>query len=161
MKYIVIFLLIPVTLTSWHSAGAQGSRHFLSHAMQPPPMPPEAYSAESRFYRLSSRDVVTALKKHGLEIADLKPGLTVGAPGARESTIFLIPSFGENIGGLVSSYSSDKKLQKSIQYYANMNKKTTRTSWQIFTKDNILLLISGKVPEATATEYEQVLAGME
>ena len=87
--------------------------------------------------------------------------MTVGTPGARESTIFLIPSFGKNIGGLVSSYSSDKDLQKSIQYYAKMNKKTTPPSWRIFTKDNILLLISVKVPENTAKEYEQVLAGME
>jgi len=161
MKYIVIFLLITGALTSWHSAGAQGSRHFQSHAMQPPPMPPEEYSAESRFYRLSVRDVVTALKKSGLEVADLNQGMTVGTPGARESTIFLIPSFGKNIGGLVSSYSSDKDLQRSIQYYVNMNKKTATPSWRIFTKNNILLLISGKVPENSANEYEKVLADME
>jgi hypothetical protein len=152
MKYIIIVLLITGSLTSWHSAGAQGSRSFRSHSMQPPPMPPEEYSG--------ARDVVTALKKSGLEVADLKPGLTVGAPGARESTIFLIPSFGKNIGGLVSSYSSDKDLQRSIQYYAKMNKKTAAPSWRIFTKNNILLLISGKLPENSANEYEKVLINM-
>jgi hypothetical protein len=160
MKYIIIVLLITGSLTSWHSAGAQGSRSFRSHSMQPPPMPPEEYSGASRYYRLNSRDVVTALKKSGLEVADLKPGLTVGAPGARESTIFLTPSFGKNIGGLVSSYSSDKDLQRSIQYYAKMNKKTAAPSWRIFTKDNILLLISGKLPENSANEYEKVLINM-
>jgi hypothetical protein len=161
MKYIIIFLLVTGSLAFWHSADAQGSRHFQTHAMQPPPMPPEEYSAKSRFHRLSSSDVVTAFKKSGLEVVNLKPGLTIGAPGAQESTIFLIPSLGKNIGSLVSSYSSDEDLQKSIQYYAKMNKKTAPPSWRIFTKDNILLLISVKVPENTAQAYGQVLAAME
>lgn len=160
MKYIIILLLITGALAFRDSAGAQGSDHSQSHAIQPPPMPPEEYSGEHRFYRLSSWDVVTAFKKSGLEVVNLRQGLTVGAPGARESTIFLIPSFGKNIGSLVSSYSSYKDLQKSIQYYGNMNKKTSSPSWRIFTKDNILLLISGKVPENTAIEYAEVLSGM-
>jgi len=161
MKYKILFLLITGALAFWHSACAQGSRHFRSHSMEPPPMPPREYSRESRFYRFSSRDVVTAFKKSGLEVVDLKPGLTVGAPGARESTIFLIPSFGKNIGSLVSSYSSEKDLQNSIQYYVKMNKNAALFSWRIFTKDNILLLISEKVPEKSAQEYEKVLISMD
>ncbi|KPK01473.1 MAG: hypothetical protein AMK71_05410 [Nitrospira bacterium SG8_35_4] len=161
MNYIILCILLTGTLAFLDSADAQGSRHFRSHGMEPPPMPPQEYSRESRFYRFSSRDVVTAFKKGRLEVADLKPGLTVGAPGARESTIFLIPSFGKNIGSLVSSYSSEQDLQNAIEYYVKMNKNTASPAWRIFTKENILLLISGKVPEKSAKEYERVLAAMD
>ena len=161
MRYILLFLLITGTLACLDSAGAQGSRDFLSHGMAPPPMPPQEYLRESRFSRFSSRDLVTAFKKARLEIADLTPGLTVGAPGARESTIFLIPSFGKNIGGLVSSYSSEQDLQNAIEYYLKMNKNTDSPAWRMFTKHNILLLISGKVSEKSAKEYEYVLMRMD
>jgi len=60
-----------------------------------------------------------------------------------------------------SSYLSDNDLHKSIQYFEKMNAKTAPASWRIFTKDNILLLISGKVPEKIAKKYEQVLAAMD
>lgn len=165
MRYKALLLLISAlgtgVLACCQSAGAQGSRHFQGHALEPPPMPPREYLRQARFYHYSSRAVVTAFKDHGLEVADLKPGLTVGAPGAKESIIFLTPSFGKNIGVLVSSFSSDSNLQKSVQYYRNMNNKAASLSWRIMTKDNILLLISGKVPESAAKEYENVLAGME
>jgi hypothetical protein len=159
MKYLILILLIAGPFVPWHSAGAQGSRYFQSHA-EPPRMPLREYSREARFYRFSSRDIVAAFEKSGLEVAELKPGLTVGAPGARESTIFLIPSSGERIGALVSSFTSDEALQKAVQYYAEMNKRTSPFPWRIFTKDNILLLISGKVPEKAAEEYEHVLRAM-
>lgn len=165
MRYKIRFLLIAGLLT-WSlafscSAGEQGSRHFQSRALQLPPMPPRESLRESGFYRFSSRDVVSAFKQHGLEVADLKSGLIVGAPGARESIIFLMPSFGSNIGSLVSSFSSEHNLQKSVQYYGRMNNKPGSPSWRIFIKDNILLLISGTVPEDTAEKYENVLSAME
>lgn len=161
MKYLMPFLLITGLFALWHSAGAQESRHFQGHALEPHPMPPREYSGEARFYRFSSRDIITVFKKSGLEVEELRPGLTVGAPDARESTIFLIPSAGNKIGALVSSFTSDAALQKSVQYYAEMNNITSPSPWRIFTKDNILLLISGKVPVSTAEEYEKVLTRME
>jgi hypothetical protein len=160
MKYLMLFVLIMGPFACWHPAGAQGSHHFRSHALQPP-MPPREYSGEIRFYHFSSRDIMAAFKKHGLEVANLKPGLTVGAPGSRESTIFLIPSAGNRVGALVSSFTSEEALQKSVQHYSQINKKTSPSPWRIFTKDNIMLLISGKVPERAAKEYEHVLADMD
>jgi hypothetical protein len=159
MKYLMPFLLLTGLFVLWHSAGAQESRHF--HALEPHPMPPREYSGEARFYRFSSRDIITAFKKNGLEVEELRPGLTVGAPYSRESTIFLIPSAGNKIGALVSSFTSDAALQRSVQYYAEMNGMTSSAPWRIFTRDNILLLISGKVPEKAAKEYERVLAAMD
>ena len=38
-----------------------------------------------------------------------------------------------------------------------MNKDTEFPAWWIFEKDNILVLISGKVPEEKARQYEKVL----
>ncbi len=90
----------------------------------------------------------------------MKYGLTIGAAGAKESTVFLIPSYGNDIGGSISSYDSEDKLRESVTYYSTMNQAPKSPAWWIFRKDNLLLLISGKVPEEKAREYERVLKAM-
>ena len=102
-----------------------------------------------------------ALKDSGLEAVDIAGGIIEGSPGATESTIFLIPSYGEEIGGVVSSYDSENKLLDALNYYASMNKDPQSPAWRIFRKDNILLLISGKVPEEKSLEYDKALSRIE
>jgi hypothetical protein len=84
----------------------------------------------------------------------------MGPSAAEETVIFLIPSAGENIGGLVSSYRSLRALEEDIKYYSAMNKSSGPAAWRIFHRENILLLISGKVPEEKAMQYKKVLEGM-
>jgi hypothetical protein len=97
------------------------------------------------------------LKDRGLEVVDAKPGFTIGIPEARENIIFLTPSYGEDIGGLVFSYNSKDMLKESVRYYSKMNKDEDPPSWWIFKKDNIMLLISGRIPEENARKYEEAL----
>ena len=74
--------------------------------------------------------------------------------------IFFIPSSGENIGGFVSSYRSSKALEEDRKYFSAMNKPLARPAWRIFRRENILLLISGKVPEEKAIRYSETLDRM-
>ncbi|RJQ21045.1 MAG: hypothetical protein C4560_04200 [Nitrospiraceae bacterium] len=117
-------------------------------------------SRQTYFYRLGSRAVIEAFKEKGLEVVEVTPGLTIGAVAAKESVIFLLPSYGSDIGGVVSAYDSEDKLDESAGYYSSMNKDPGPPAWRIFRKGNILLLISGRVSEEKAREYERVLKEM-
>lgn len=133
--------------------------------VQPPviiPQPgPRAQDVEnSSFYKWSSQEIISAFKESGIEVVKIKNGLTMGSPAAKETTIFLIPSSGENIGGFVSSYGSQKALEEDTKYYSRMNKPTAPPAWRIFQRENILVLISGKVPEEKAMRYRNTLNRM-
>ena len=128
--------------------------------LQNVPTPPRSSKVlwpDASFYKWESKNIVGLFQNNGLEVNDIKPGFTLGAPLPREATIFLIPSFGENIGGYVSSYNIGDNLKNAKNYYHKMNKDTEFPAWWIFEKDNILVLISGKVPEEKARQYEKVL----
>lgn len=149
----ILFLLFEIS-----SAGV--IHHVHPEVIQPLPQPTQQFRERSSFYKWESKDIVKAFKDNGLEVEDVKYGLTIGAAGAKESTVFLMPSYGSDIGGTVSSYDSEDKLMESVTYYSVMNKDPEPPAWRIFRKDNILLLISGKVPEEKALEYETVLNAM-
>jgi hypothetical protein len=135
------------------------------HQVHPPPVqifpgPPKQFLERAYFYKWGCKDVIKALKDSGLEVVDITGGITVGSPAATENTVFLMPSYGEEIGGVVSSYDSERKLLDSLNYYSSMNKDPQFPAWRIFRKDNILLLISGMVPEEKALEYDNALSRM-
>ena len=154
------FIICAVLFVFFDISSAKVIRQVHPPVIQPFPQPTKQFLERSSFYKWGSNDVVKALKDNGLEIADVKYGLTIGAAGAKESTVFLMPSYGNDIGGTISSYDSEDKLRESVTYYSIMNKDPKSPAWWIFSKDNILLLISGKVPEEKALEYERVLNAM-
>ncbi len=161
VQVIVFAIIAGVCIIFCNSSWAQRIRHVRPHTIYPVPGPPNQYMKEAFFYKWSSKEVIKAFKDHDLEVVDVKkPGFIMGSPGARENTIFLIPSFGNDIGSLVSSYSSEDVLKESIKYYSTMNKDAESPVWRIFKKDNILVLISGRVPEEKAREYQEVLSKM-
>ena len=112
------------------------------------------------FYKWASMDVVNAFKEYGLEVEDIQTGFIVGVHRESENTIFMMPSFGKEIGGLVSGFSSADTLRESEGHYSEMNSDTEKPVWWIFKKDNIMVLISGRVPEFVARQYEKVLNQM-
>ena len=124
------------------------------------PGPPRQFLERAYFYKWECKDVIKAIKDSGLEIVDITGGITIGSPEAAESTVFLMPFYGEEIGGVVSSYDSENKLLDSSNYYSSTNKDTQSPAWRIFRRDNILLLISGTVPEEKALEYYNALNRM-
>ena len=139
---------------------AKAVRHI--HPPAPPVlMPPPAHVLQKIYSnKRASKDIVQAFKDKGLEVQDLPDGMTIPLPNAKESTIFLIPSFGRDMGCTVAIYDSEKKLEDDFAYYLMMNKDSGAPVWRIFKKDNILLLISGSVPEENAREYANVLSLM-
>ena len=70
-------------------------------------------------------------------------------------------SGGENIRSLVSAFASKSAFDQAVRHYLNMNKNPESPVWRVFTKDNVLVLISGKVPEEDAREYEKVLINLD
>lgn len=123
----------------------------------PPPRPPQNL-ADASFSKWFSNDIVSQFIENQLEVADMKPGYVMGPVAPRESTIFLIPSYGENIGGYVSSYNSEDNLKEMKKHYQRMNNDPQSPAWWIYERENILVLISGKIPEEKARQYEKILS---
>lgn len=170
-KFIIGTMVTGVLVVYCNKAWAQDGYNPRGRYTPPPnvlplPQPPQQLPQqqpwpEASFYKWVSKDVIREFKNNGLEVKDVKPGYTVGTLTPREGTIFLIPSFGKDIGGYASSYNTEKDLKKMKKNYIKMNKNTESPAWWIFEKDNILLLISGKVPEEKARHYEKVLYEMD
>lgn len=160
--YSVIRITVAVLLLScaFSPGRVDAFRQVTPPAITPQPGPRAQALQETSFYKWSSREVINAFKDTGLEVVNITNGLTMGSPAAKESMIFLIPSSGENIGGLVSSYRTQKALEEDRKYYTGMNKASGPPAWRILRRYNILLLISGKVPEEKAISYRKALDRM-
>jgi len=159
-KIIVGIIISSILLLSSDGISAKAIHQVHPPPFQVHPSPPRQYLEKAYFYKWKCEDVMKALKDSGLEVAELTGGIIANSPEATESTVFLIPHFGEDIGGVVSSYDSEGKLLDALNYYASMNKDRQSPAWRIFRKDNILLLISGKVPEKESLEYNKALSRM-
>lgn len=161
-KFIICIIVVGILAAyCCNNACAEGIRHINPPNVFPLPQPTKQLWPEASFYKWESKDIVRRFKDNGLEVEDVKPGYTMGSYTPREGIIFLMPSFGKNIGGYISSYNSEDDLKDSKNYYLQMNKNPESPAWWIFEKDNILLLISGKVPEEKARQYEKVLNEMD
>ncbi len=153
MKFgLLVLLLLAGSISG--SVTAQ-VRHINPPAIIPPPRP-----VQNVFIRWTPSKVRDALREEGLEAADIQDGFTVGPDGAKESIFFIMPSFGQNTGGVIASFSSDKKVSDSVRYYLSMNDDSDTPGWWVFKNANIMLLVSGRVPEMTARKYQRVLQSM-
>ena len=155
-----IIIAIALIIISY-AGNAQGIRHIRPQTPIMSPRPMDSASYNAGFYKWNSRDIVKKFRDNGLEAREMNPGYLMEPAFLREATVFLIPSYGEKIGGYVSTYDSETKLMQSKKYYMKMNKDRKKPAWWIFEMDNALLLISGRVPEAVAREYENVLKNMQ
>ncbi len=102
-------------------------------------------------------EIVNEIQERGLEIENIQTGFIVGVHRASENIVFMMPSFGKDIGGLVSSFNSKDAMKQFEGHYSDMNKESGIPVWRIFKRENIVLMISGKVPEETALMYNKVL----
>jgi hypothetical protein len=157
-KIIVGIIICSILLLSSDIISAK-----VIHQVHPPPFqvhpsPPRQYLEKAYFNKWKCRDVIKALEDSGLEVDEISGGIIANSPEATESMVFLIPHYGEDVGGVVSSFDSESKLLDALNYYASMNKDPLSPAWWIFRKDNILLLISGKVPEDKSLEYSKALS---
>ena len=128
---------------------------------QGPQAQPAAPEERSEFYKWTSMEVLDSFKARGLEAEDIKPGFIVGVHRESENAIFLMPSFGREVGGIVSCFNSEDALREFEKFYRKTNEDTGRTAWRISRKDNVVLMISGKVPQWISIQYERALMDME
>ncbi len=116
--------------------------------------------ADPSFIKWTAMDIANAIQEVGLEIENIQSGLIVGVHRESDNIVFMMPSFGKKIGGLVSSFNSEDTFKQFKGHYSEMNKEPEPPVWWIFKRENIILMISGKVPEETARHYEKVLNQM-
>lgn len=161
-NFIIVFILCFAIITCllFHEAAAKVIRQVHPPPPKVLPQPPDQYLQRAHFCKWDSKDIIKTFKDRGLEAVDLEDGLVIPPPGATESTMFLIPSYGKDIGGVAAGYDSEGKLEDAITYYSMMNQEGRAPAWRIYRKDNILLLLSGSVPEEKAREYEKALNEM-
>ncbi len=152
--------LILFSCLSPYGKEADAFRQHTPPVITPQPGPPAQIMSLPFLHKWPVQKIISAFKKNGLEVVNIQKGLTMGSGAAGETIIFLIPSSGKDIGGFVSSYISRKALEEDIKYYSGMNKPSAIPAWRIFRRENILVLISGKVPEEKAVLYRTVLESM-
>ncbi|HDZ84048.1 MAG TPA: hypothetical protein ENH45_02425, partial [Nitrospirae bacterium] len=99
-------ILFSCLCLSGQEANAFHQNH--PNVITPQPGPRAQTFNDPSVYKLSSQEIIKTFKESGLEVVNIQKGITMGSRAARETTIFLMPSVGENIGGLISSYSSPK-----------------------------------------------------
>jgi len=120
-----------------------------------------ASCGEKLFYQFSSERVVEVFQANGLEAADPRPASEAdygGAPMvAKDAMRFSIPSLGAEAGGLVMAFESQENLAKAKAYF-DEKAQSQETFVRVFVRDNILVVLSGKMPEAESNQYEGVLA---
>jgi hypothetical protein len=140
-------------------ACSQGIRHITPPAVKPAPRP-DAYVSMT-FRKWSADSVFKTIKKRGLEAEQVTEGLIVGPPGSKDNIIFITPSYGERTGGLIAGFDTEQELMDAWVYLLRMNLNRKRPAWRIYRRDNILLLISGLIPEDQAVRYRNALDEMQ
>jgi len=120
-----------------------------------------ASCGEKLYYQYSSEKVVKTFQSNGLEATNSRPATEAdygGAPMvAKDAMYFSIPSIGADEGGLVMAFESEENLVKAKTYF-DEKAKSQETFVRVFVRDNILVVLSGKLSEAESNQYEGVLA---
>jgi len=75
---------------------------------------------------------------------------------AKEDIKFSIPSIGEDVAGCILGFNVKYDLEKVKKHYLSLNKKNKFHSWT-FVKDNILLVLDGRMTEERARKFEKAL----
>jgi nucleoside diphosphate kinase len=129
-----------------------------------PPIPPSIRPVilPQFLHTWSIAEVIDRFQKDGLEIADIKEitetKQNILLRKVKEGIKFSIlsPSVRKEIKGCILVFDVKYDLEKVKKYYLDLNKKGELYSWT-FVKDNILLVLDGRVPEEIARKYERSL----
>lgn len=114
-----------------------------------------------QFVKWTSQDVIDTFLTAGLE-ADpawvmTKEDYGLGPMVAIEGTRFIIPSLCSDCGGRILSFENQENLELSKSYYVELGKASAMFFSWTFEHDNILVQISGDLPEEKAMQYKEAL----
>lgn len=156
----IIFLLIVgwsekvYAVIGGISRGSPGGATVHVPTVPHPPVPRQFFN------RWSITEVINSFQGNGLEIANIKPVTDEdysSLPAKPEQGIkFSILSLGEDVASCILSFEIKGDIEKVKNHYLGLNKRSELHSWS-FVKDNILLILDGKLPEGMARDYEKAL----
>ncbi len=120
----------------------------------------------------SSEEVVEAFREEGLEVGEAypverqegaSPGVRSRLPGSyEEGTRFGIPSLGKDpagrdLGGQVFTFESEEDLAEVRDFYEGLGEAGGSFFSWVFAEGEVLVQISGRLPEDQARRYEAIL----
>ncbi len=108
-----------------------------------------------------AKDVVDSFEKNGLEV---QKHISVPEEGNHETAIkkadeavgFGLTSFGPDAEVFIHTFNLKNDLKEVQKYFLERNERGEFYTWS-FVKDNVLLVLTGTVPENIARQYENVL----
>jgi hypothetical protein len=126
-----------------------------------PPLPPMVPPMPEFERTWSANDLIKSLEGKGLkkqEHSSVLEGRYNDAliNTAEEAVGFDLVSFGKEAGVSIHTFRSKKDLRKVQRYFLDLNEKGDLYTWS-FVKDNIVLVLSGTIPEDIARQYERTL----
>jgi zinc ribbon protein len=112
----------------------------------------------------TTSQVTSAFRRAKLEISNPRP-MTNDDYGsvphlATEAIRFFLPSLGGQKGGRIYDFANANDLQTVKQYYTSGASGAASPPW-VFTKDNILVQITGDLPENRAKQYQAALTSLQ
>ncbi len=120
----------------------------------------------------SSEEVVKVFREEGLEVGEVylvekqegaSPGVRSRLPGTfEEGTRFVIPSLGKDpagrdLGGRVFTFDSEEDLAEVRDFYEGLGEAGGSFFSWVFAEGDVLVQISGRLPEDQARQYEAIL----
>lgn len=161
MVLVVTLLLLAVHRQKTFACGCSSpaSSYSSTYQMAPSGMivpPPPGFPHE-----WIAKDVVESFSSNGLKVEEpisiLKdvnhnPAINV----ADEAIRFDLDSFGKESAVCIHTFKSRDDLDTLQEYFLEQNEKGELYTWS-FVKDNVLLVLTGTIPEEIARHYESVL----
>jgi hypothetical protein len=113
------------------------------------------------FYQWSPQKVITAFQANGLPAQEPRATTEADYAGApalpKDGLYFSLPAVGAQEGGLILAYESKEGFEKASVYFAEQAKKSDPPRY-VFARDNIIVVLSGKLSQPEANQYDSVLA---
>ncbi len=100
-------------------------------------------------------DVVRSFNEDGLK-AEVKKDYTSEPLEVKEGTASLTISLKDGLAGTITTFNKKEDLEKIQKRFFDLNKNGEFHTWT-FVKDNVLLVLTGSLPEDEARRYESSL----
>lgn len=126
----------------------------------PPPIVPQPGPSIFIKYKWSPEDILNAFNERGLGVEKTGPVTRSDykklPAKAKEAIKFSVSSIGKEGIGCILSFEMGSSMEKIMNHYLKKNKNEELYSWT-FAKDNVLVVLNGRIPEEKARMFESVL----
>jgi hypothetical protein len=164
-KIILINLLIALLLVGYSKevfacgCGSSPSSSIASYRATPNIVvvpPPPGFP-----HKWFTKEVINLFDKKGLKVSKPNP-ITERTKNnsiintTNEAVKFDLISIGKDVGVSIHIFETWDDLDKAQKHFLDLNEKGELYTWS-FVKDNVLLVLTGTIPEEVAREYESAL----